>query len=284
MSTPTKPDDLGKVIIDNITDGLNFTLPEIDLTDPKWELPDAIRQALQEVVNPVTLESLTEKKIDGNGAMDTIMSFASAHLLGEFKAGRITGTDYSKAYTSVITAAMQTGLQFALEANQARFNAIMAQVNANASLFALESAKAAYLTAKANALTAEAQYANHVMDLSIKDSNYGISQYNLKSVLPQQLILTKEQTEAARAQTMDTRTDGTPILGSVGKQKELYSQQITSYKRSAETNAAKILSDAFITMKTIDEGLPIPPAFQATEISNAVNMLMYNNQLRSTPN
>lgn len=262
MSIPTKPDDLGKVIIDNITDGLNFTLPEIDLTDPKWELPDAIRQALQEVVNPVTLESLTEKKIDGNGAMDTIMSFASAHLLGEFKAGRITGTDYSKAYTSVITAAMQTGLQFALEANQARFNAIMAQVNANASLFALETAKAAYLTAKANALTAEAQYANQVMDLAIKN----------------------EQHETVRAQTQDTRMDGTPVLGSVGKQKELYTQQIDSYKRSAETNAVKILSDAFITMKTIDEGLPIPPAFQATEISKAVNMLMYNNQLRSTPN
>ena len=96
-----------------------------------------------------------------------------------------------------------------------------------------------------------------------------------------QIILVSEQGEAQRAQTMDTRSDGTTVTGLMGKQKELYSQQITSYKRDAEVKAGKLWIDAWITMKTIDEGLLPPDQFTNTEINEVLATLKTNNVLRS---
>ena len=98
-------------------------------------------------------------------------------------------------------------------------------------------------------------------------------------MLPQQLKLIIEQTEAQRAQTLDTRTDGTVVKGSVGKQKELYSQQITSYQRDAEVKASKLFTDAWITQKTIDEGLNPPNGFTNASIDTILTKLKSNNGL-----
>jgi hypothetical protein len=103
--------------------------------------------------------------------------------------------------------------------------------------------------------------------------------YQTGNILPQQLNLLKEQTEAQRAQTLDTRVDGATVTGSVGKQKDLYDQQITSYQRSSETNAAKIFADAWITRKTIDEGLPAPTGFENVSIDTVLTAIKTNNNL-----
>ncbi len=96
---------------------------------------------------------------------------------------------------------------------------------------------------------------------------------------PYKMTLMQEQAESARAQTLDSRTDGTPVSGSVGKQKELYSQQITSYKRDAEMKAAKVFIDAWVTMKTIDEGLAPPTGFSNTNLDVILTKLKANNNL-----
>lgn len=95
-----------------------------------------------------------------------------------------------------------------------------------------------------------------------------IALYNKVSMLPAQLqtvlqqrLLLNEQTEAARAQTTDGRSDGIAVTGVLGKQKDLYNQQIASYKSDADTKAIKIFSDAWITQKTIDEGVLPPNSF-----------------------
>lgn len=92
--------------------------------------------------------------------------------------------------------------------------------------------------------------------------------YNLANMLPAQLLmvgqqrlLLSEQTEAQRGQTADVRTDGALVTGVLGKQKNLYDQQIDSYKRDADAKMVKIFSDAWITQKTIDEGLLPPTQF-----------------------
>lgn len=257
-------DDIAKGILTNITAGTDFTLPEIDLTDPKWDMPESLDAALKEAIEPLSIEQLTEKKVNGTGAIDVIMSCVSAHLKDEFERGRLTGAEYSKAYVALTTAAMQTGLQFLMQRDQIKWAGITAQIQAMTAKLGLETAKAQYIAAKAAAMTAEAQYANQVMDLAIKDAAYCTQQ---------------EQHEAARAQTMDTRSDGTVVRGSIGKQKELYSQQITSYQRSAETNAAKIFSDAWIAHKSIDEGIDAPAAFNAATISSVLTAIKTNNGL-----
>lgn len=100
-------------------------------------------------------------------------------------------------------------------------------------------------------------------------------------VAAKQVILVSEQGEAQRAQTLDTRLDGSTVTGLLGKQKELYSQQITSYKRDAEVKAGKLWIDAWITMKTIDEGLLPPDQFTNTEINEVLATLKTNNVLGS---
>lgn len=103
------------------------------------------------------------------------------------------------------------------------------------------------------------QKAGMLADTSIKT-------FNLSTLMPAQVQLVKEQTEVQNAQTRDTRISGGNVAGTLGKQKDLYSQQIDSYKRSAEFNAAKIFSDAWITQKTLDEGLTPPSSFNNSAV------------------
>lgn len=104
--------------------------------------------------------------------------------------------------------------------------------------------------------------------------------YNLSQVLPAQLqtmqeqrMLVTEQKEAQRAQTKNNRSDGELVEGVLGKQKDLYNQQINSYQRDSELKVAKVFSDAWITQKTIDEGLVPPTSFTNQEIEKVLSQL-----------
>jgi len=99
---------------------------------------------------------------------------------------------------------------------------------------------------------------------------------------PKKGKLLDEQVEATRAQTLDTRLDGATVVGTVGKQKELYSQQITAYQRDSEVKAARIFTDAWITQKTIDEGLTAPTGFTNASIDQVLTSLKSNNGLTGT--
>lgn len=111
-------------------------------------------------------------------------------------------------------------------------------------------------------------------------------EYNLANILPQQFInlqeqetLLHEQMEVQRAQTQELRTDELPVLGSVGKQKDLYDQQIKSYQRDSELKAAKVFSEAWTVMKTVDEGLEPPEAFANTNLQTILDNIKNNNNL-----
>ena len=104
--------------------------------------------------------------------------------------------------------------------------------------------------------------------------------YTKDFTLPQQYKLLQEQTETQRAQTLDTRTDGvTAVVGYVGKQKDLYSQQIDSYKRDAEIKAAKLVSDGWMTQKTIDEAALTPSSFQQNMVDAVLQVVKQRNGL-----
>lgn len=90
--------------------------------------------------------------------------------------------------------------------------------------------------------------------------------YALGNTLPMQLNLISEQRESERAKTMDTRTDGSVVIGSVGKQKDLYTQQIDSFIKDSQYKTAKMYLDGWITQKTLDEGLNAPTQLQNTNV------------------
>lgn len=106
-----------------------------------------------------------------------------------------------------------------------------------------------------------------------------IKEFTLESMLPAQLELVKEQTEVQVAQTLDVRSDGAPVNGTLGKQKELYTQQIDSYKRNAETSAAKLFLDSWITQKTLDEGLMPPVALDNASVNTVMNAIKSANNI-----
>lgn len=108
--------------------------------------------------------------------------------------------------------------------------------------------------------------------------------YNIEHMLPEQLHGLEEQNEAHRAKTLSTRSDGvTPVAGAIGKQMALQEQQITSFKRDAETKMAKILGDIWVTQKSLDEGLEPPLAFTDTKINTTFDTLAENLYLVTPP-
>jgi len=106
-------------------------------------------------------------------------------------------------------------------------------------------------------------------------------QFNLDQTMPIQLDLVKEQREAERSKTLNTRTDGTTVVGSVGKQKDLYTQQIDSFVKDAQYKTAKMYLDSWITQRTIDEGYPLPDALTNANITTVLNRNRTNNNLNT---
>jgi hypothetical protein len=257
-------DVIANELLDSLTTDVDFTVPEIDLDDPAFEIPgDGTGPAYDELV-PLTEASLTSRHVDGSGMFDGLMASFSDHLNAEYTKGRIAGAEYTKAYIALSETAMQNAVQYLLGKDQAFWAGQLAQAQAITARVQLEIAKVQLVSMQLEAAGKEASYALMKMKLATEDETY---------------CLLKEQVEAARAQTLDTRSDGTPVVGVLGKQKALYSQQITSYERDAETKAAKLFTDAWITMKTMDEGLLPPNGFTNASIDEVLTAIKTNNNL-----
>lgn len=266
-------------LLEELTKGDDFTLPDIDMSGPEWDIPGGDGSPIFGAITKITNESLTTREVGGSGTFDALMESAHNHLKAEFKANRITGGEYTKAYIAMMESCMSNAVQFLLGRDQAYWAAAMAQIQAVTARVQLATSKAQFVLAKIQALSAKSEYALTKIKIATESETYCAALFNASQMLPQQLKLVTEQTEAQRAQTLDTRSDGTTVTGSVGKQKELYSQQITSYQRDAEVKASKLFTDAWITQKTIDEGLNPPNGFTNASIDTILTKLKSNNGL-----
>ena len=104
--------------------------------------------------------------------------------------------------------------------------------------------------------------------------------FTTTNILPENKKLIMEQTETQRASTLDTRTDGaTVVKGSIGKQKDLYSQQITTYKRKSETDAAQLWLSAWTVHRTTDEELEPPMQLMNPGINEVLDTIKVRNAL-----
>ena len=266
-------------LLEELTKGDDFTLPDIDMSGPEWDIPGGDDSPIFGAIDKISNESLTTREVGGSGTFDALMESAHNHLKAEFKANRITGGEYTKAYIAMMESCMSNAVQFLLGRDQAYWAAALAQIQAVTARVQLATSKAQFVLAKIQALSAKSEYALTKMRIATESETYCAALFNASQMLPQQLKLLTEQTEAQRAQTLDTRSDGATVTGSVGKQKELYSQQITSYQRDAEVKASKLFTDAWITQKTIDEGLNPPNGFTNASIDTILTKLKSNNGL-----
>ena len=293
---PCGADTTANTLLTSLLAGKSFDLPDVDLSDDKFQIPEDTG-SLYDSVDKLTNEDLTTRMVDGSGVFDALMSGLSAHFKKEYEQNRITGEQYSKAYTASVGGAMQTAVSFLLGRDQAYWQAVLAQMQARqAELQAitarvqLEVAKAQLATARIQAMTAEAEFGLTKMKIATEDQQYCLlkvqteqGEYTLNNIMPTQKTLLEEQVEVQRSQTLDTRTNGVEIKGSVGKQKDLYTQQITSYQRDAEVKAAKLFTDAWITQKTIDEGLNAPGAFRNESVNVILRNIKANNNIEDDP-
>lgn len=263
-----------------------IAIPPLDLSGNVYNIPSDQDSAAYQLIPPLTNASYTQGTVDGTGTFDVMMQGVKAQLKEEFDKGRITGAEYTKAYVSLVQVVMQNSTQFLLGRDQAYWQSVTAQTAAITARVNLELAKYQALTAQIQAITGMAQLALTKAQIGTEDAKYGQLAFQIDSLMPAQLLLTqgqvalvKEQAEVQHAQTLDTRTDNFPVTGLIGSQKLLYAQQITSYKRASEQAAAKMFSDAWITQKTIDEGVVAPNSFTNAVVDEVLQAVKTNNGL-----
>ena len=263
----------------SLMDGQEFDIPVIDFNDPGFKLPSDLDSEVFKNIRKLDNGDLTSGAVNGSGTFDVLMQGFAVHLRKEFEDQRISGAEYTKAFVALTAGAMQNAVQFLLGRDGAYWQAVQAQAQAIAARVGLETAKVQYAATLMEAQTARATYALTKLKLATEDVTFATGEYQLNQMLPQQLKLLMEQTEAARAQTLDTRTNGGVIVGLLGKQKDLYTQQITSYQRDAEVKAAKLFTDAWTVMKTIDEGLLPPTNFNNASLDPILADIKTNNNI-----
>ncbi len=295
-------------LLPTLTEDFDFEIPNIDISGPEFEIPGGIDSPIYGEIIRIENSDLTSGSVGGTGVFDILMSSFAAHLKAEFNASRITGAEYTKAYVALTGSAMSQAVQFLLQRDQAFWASQNAQILAIKAKTELETVKVQLALMQYQAATAKAEYARTKMQMASESMAYCIAKYNLENILPNQKVvldkqiigldfqndiaefnleqtmpaqleLINEQIETQRSQTLDTRTDTTPVTGTVGKQKELFAQQIISYKRDAENKAAKIFTDAWTVMKTIDEGLLPPDGFENSNIDEVLTTIKTNNEL-----
>lgn len=123
------------------------------------------------------------------------------------------------------------------------------------------------------------QKRNLTSDADIKDYNLVNTLPTQLTLLGKQIILTSEQGEAERAKTLDARSDGATVVGSVGKQKDLYTQQIDSFIKDAQHKAAKLYLDSWVTRKTLDDAVQPPAEMSTDEVGDVIHTIRTNNNL-----
>lgn len=266
-------------LINSLTAGENFDLPDVDINNELFQMPGTVDGTLYKEVTPLTNDDLTTREVNGQGTFDALMAGFAAHLKAEYDRGRITGAEYTKAYVTLTEGAMSNSVQFLLNRDQTYWAAQAAQIAAITARVQLEIAKVQLSAVQAEAMNQKATYALTKMKLASESAAYCVAQFQLNNLLPANLKMIQEQAEAQRGQTSDTRSDGTAVRGVMGKQKDLYNQQVTSYQRDAEVKAAKLFTDAWITQKTLDEGLPPPSNFANPSLDTVLAKLKSNNGL-----
>ena len=313
----------GNSLFQTLTAGVSFEIPQIDVTGPSFQIPGGMDSELYKEVTRIANSELTTTTLDGTGTFDVLMRGFKAHLKEEYNQSRITGAEYTKAYTALVESAMAQGVQFLLGKDASFWQAMSAQIQAITAKLQLETARVRHTTAQLEALNQEATFALTKMRLANENMQYcigkfnheqmlpaqktgqdianrtavynvdmimplqkvglehsnSIALFNLQTMLPQQYELLVEQTEVQRAQTLDTRSDGITVVGAVGKQKDLYSQQIKSYQRDSELKAAKLFADAWTVQKTVDEGFVAPANFQNPSLDSVLGHIKTNNNL-----
>lgn len=280
--SPCNGDITAQCLFDKLKSDLNTNIPNVDLSGDDFKIPSNKDNDLYAGIKSLKIEDLTTKIVDGTGAFDSIMTAVSAHLQKEFKNNRITGATYAQTYLGAMQSSLSSAVQFLLGKDQAYWQAVQvqmaarkAEIDAVTAKVQLEIAKLQYGIAIAQMQNEEASYALTKMKIATEDATHCnlLAQNRVIVEQANNLVLQgdvlNENIETARAQTTETRRDGSPIGGLSGAQITLYKAQKTAYERDTEFKFTKMMVDYWIAQKGIDEGLN-PPSYMNNDMIGQV--------------
>ena len=195
-------------------------------------------------IAPVTVDDITQGSVTGTGIFDKLMATVAAQLQAEFKADRITQTDYGQVYVSALNNTLGQAIQFLLTKDQAAL-------------------QAATLAAQYEKITLE----KDILELQKQQLTLQLAQLEQQTLLIQSQILTdaaqralinqKTVTEIAQTQDTPMSNTSTGYSGVVGKQNALYAAQTTGFTRDAEQKAAKLALDILATQLSTDDSMTV---------------------------
>ena len=188
-------------------------------------------------IMPVTVDDITQGSVTGTGIFDKLMATVAAQLQAEFKADRITQTDYGQVYVSALNNTLGQAIQFLLTKDQAALQA--ATLAAQYEKIALEKLQLEYQIAQ------------------IQQQTLLIQSQILTDAAQRGLIEQKTVTEVAQTQDNPTSNVSAGYSGVVGKQNALYTAQTTGFARDAEQKAAKLALDILATQLSTDDSMTV---------------------------
>lgn len=219
-----------KELLSSVTEGLDFNIPNVDFDDSAFDIPDSLANALQNTPEQLTVGTLTECVVDGNGCFDKVMTALKAHLNLEYEAGRITGAEYTKAYIASMQGALQFSVQYLLGKDNAYFQSLGSQAAALRANIDAYTAKVQLAIAQVQAHQNKAEYANKVLALSATDTQRDLVMEQAKQVIAQ-TALTGAQ-EDLTSEQVNTQTKQTAHLA---KQTEAIENQMNLVDAQTET-------------------------------------------------
>lgn len=245
-----KGDQLAEKLHFNLTKDVEIDFPEIDWDS--LQIPDDLLESINKPVKLLTEGDLTTRLPTGTGMFDALMEACKNHLKEDFVKSRVTGSEFSKMYMSAMQYSMQFAVQYLTAQEGYYWQNVAAKLAALKALIELHILKIRLYSEKIQAFMVRVNYANSKLNLAA-------TQEQLKRV--------REEMETARAQTMDERTDGITVTGSVGKQKDMQDAQILSFDRNAQYKVTSLFTDSYNTRMTVDEGTEPPAEFQKDKIN-----------------
>lgn len=242
-----------------LSQGENFTFepPNLDGDSFKLISPINVHEPL-----PLTNASLTTGNLDGTGALDVILKTLQGALWAEYKANRITGAEYTKAYIALMETALGNATQFVLQRDQASMQAAVLAAQLVEARLKIEEAKVRIAALSLEAKTNQILYLKAKEELALVEVQYCTETFKLENTLPKEATLLTsqigstntdialklkqrdlviEQIETERGNTSDTRTDGTTNSGLVGRDRLTKDKQIELISEQIEAERAKTL-------------------------------------------
>lgn len=168
--------------------------------------------------DPITLATLTEARVDGNGAFDTLMRAMSGHLEREFDDNRLRGPDYAQVYLSALTPVLQNAVVFLLQKDEAAYKAQLVEAQVRLTETQIKLAEAELAREALNKELIQAQIRKIDRDILSSDKS--------DAVLVAQATQAAAQTAQIQAETLNVSKQGALI----DKQIETQTQQVLNLK------------------------------------------------------